>query len=85
MTDSPKRPVTDPKLRAARAEAFERLGHLLYYHLERLDPSFEARAWEDLPEDERSVYISAIESVIISANNEISILLSGDCNIGGCS
>jgi len=66
----------------ARAEAAERLGQLLYYHLERLDPSYSERGWDDLPADEQHVYVYAIWNVIMLGGNDVLLLLANDDAIG---
>lgn len=64
-------PVSAP----VRLEAAERLGRLLYYHLERLDPSYEERPWDDLPGSEQDVYIDAIWNVITFGGKDVLLLL----------
>jgi len=73
----------DQEARASRAAAAERLGRLLYYHLERLDPSYKERAWDDLPGGEQDVYIGAVRDAILFGEEHVLLLLSDDGAVSG--
>jgi hypothetical protein len=67
------------------SEAEERLGRCLYQQLERLDPSYENRKWDDLEGPEQDVYLLAAKSTIRLEADATLRILSDDGIIDWCS
>ena len=54
------------------------LGKMLFEQLERMDPSYDGRSWDDLDGGEQDIYIHAVVSVVRFGEEKISELLAYD-------
>ncbi len=74
-TDEPCAPAAVPPEALA-------LARTLYVQLERLDPSYEARLWDDLDGLEQDVYVYAVWNTIALRRDDILKLFACDDAVG---